>query len=73
MEPWRTPLDGMGAQARQAGGVQSPAARRARHELRGQHGDLSLLPTVRYVITLDSDTQLPIEAARAWSGRCRIR
>ncbi len=26
-----------------------------------QHGDLSVLPAVRYVITLDSDTQLPIE------------
>ena len=38
--------------------------------LRGQYdrfpvkiGDLSILPRVRYVITLDSDTQLPREAA----------
>ncbi len=29
-----------------------------------QHGDLSLLPSIKYVITLDSDTQLPLEAAR---------
>jgi cyclic beta-1,2-glucan synthetase len=33
-----------------------------------QHGDLSILPTVRYVITLDSDTQLPMEAGRRLVG-----
>jgi cyclic beta-1,2-glucan synthetase len=33
-----------------------------------QLGDLSLLPGVRYVITLDSDTQLPLEAGRAMVG-----
>jgi len=33
-----------------------------------QHGDLSILPTVRYVITLDSDTQLPMEAGRRFVG-----
>ena len=33
-----------------------------------QHGDLSVLPAVRYVITLDSDTQLPIECARKLIG-----
>ncbi len=33
-----------------------------------QHGDLSILPSVRYVITLDSDTQLPMEAARRLVG-----
>ena len=32
------------------------------------HGDLSLLPSVRYVITLDSDTQLPMEAGRRLVG-----
>ncbi|HEV2501223.1 MAG TPA: glucoamylase family protein [Terriglobia bacterium] len=31
-------------------------------------GDLSLLPNVRYVITLDSDTSLPREAARRLAG-----
>ena len=43
--------------------------------LRGEHdafsvktGDLSLLKDVRYVITLDSDTQLPREAARKLIG-----
>jgi hypothetical protein len=29
-----------------------------------KEGDLSLLPTIRYVITLDSDTQLPLDTAR---------
>ena len=33
-----------------------------------QLGDLSVLPSVRYVITLDSDTQLPLEAGRAMVG-----
>ena len=33
-----------------------------------QHGDLGVLPSVRYVITLDSDTQLPIDAARRLVG-----
>jgi cellobiose phosphorylase len=33
-----------------------------------QHGELSVLPTVRYVITLDSDTQLPMEAGRRLIG-----
>jgi cyclic beta-1,2-glucan synthetase len=33
-----------------------------------QHGDLRVLPSVRYVITLDSDTQLPMEAARRMVG-----
>ena len=36
-------------------------------------GDLSVLPRIRYVITLDSDTQLPRDAAKGWSGRSRIR
>ncbi len=33
-----------------------------------RHGDLSVLPSVRYVITLDSDTQLPMDAARRLVG-----
>jgi cyclic beta-1,2-glucan synthetase len=33
-----------------------------------QHGELSILSSVRYVITLDSDTQLPMEAARRLVG-----
>ncbi len=33
-----------------------------------QHGETSILPSVRYVITLDSDTQLPMEAARKLVG-----
>ena len=32
------------------------------------HGDLAVLPTVRYVITLDSDTQLPMDAAAQLIG-----
>jgi cyclic beta-1,2-glucan synthetase len=33
-----------------------------------RHGDLSLLPKVRYVITLDLDTQLPKDSARKLIG-----
>ena len=33
-----------------------------------QHGDTSILPSVRYVITLDSDTQLPMEVGRRLVG-----
>src|SRR5687768_6859763 len=33
-----------------------------------QHGDLSILRSFRYVITLDSDTRLPMEAARRLIG-----
>jgi cyclic beta-1,2-glucan synthetase len=33
-----------------------------------RHGDLSILPSVRYVITLDSDTQLPLQAGRRLVG-----
>jgi cyclic beta-1,2-glucan synthetase len=33
-----------------------------------QHGELSILRSVRYVITLDSDTQLPMEAGRRLVG-----
>ena len=32
------------------------------------HGELSVLPTLRYVITLDSDTQLPMDAAARLIG-----
>jgi cyclic beta-1,2-glucan synthetase len=33
-----------------------------------QHGDLLMLRSIRYVITLDSDTQLPIEVGRRLVG-----
>ena len=32
------------------------------------HGDVSVLPSVRYVITLDADTQLPMDAASRLVG-----
>ena len=58
-------LDGLGAQARQAVGVQPPAPRRPRHQLhRPSAATSSQLPHIRYVITLDADTQLPRDAAR---------
>ena len=68
LEPRRRVVDGLGAQARQDRGVQPPPARGHGHELRDQVGDLSVLPLVRYCITLDSDTRLPRETARELIG-----
>lgn len=36
-------------------------------------GDISILGSIRYVITLDTDTQLPRDAARTWWATWRIR
>ena len=36
-------------------------------------GNLAVLPLVKYVITLDSDTQLPRDAAHGWSEPSRTR
>ena len=35
-------------------------------------GSTAILPGVRYVITLDTDTQLPRDAARRWWARSHI-
>ena len=64
----RTVLDGMEAEARQADRVQPAAARRRRYSYTVQLGDLSVLPSVKFVITLDGDTQLPLEAGPAMVG-----
>ena len=59
----------MGAQARQDRGVQPPAARRHRHQLRGStSATCRSCREVRYCITLDSDTRLPRDAARQLIG-----
>ena len=69
MERAGRPVDGMGAQARQDRGVQPPAARRHRHQLRPDaSATRTILPQVRYCITLDSDTRLPRDAARQLIG-----
>ena len=52
-------MDGLGAQARQTGGFQSPAARPGRNTIPTQVGDASILTDIKYVITLDADTSLP--------------
>jgi cyclic beta-1,2-glucan synthetase len=36
-------------------------------------GETAILPAIKYVITLDTDTQLPREAARSWWARWPIR
>ena len=69
MERARRAVDGMGAQARQDRGVQPPAARRHRHELR-RHRSATCRSCRRcaYCITLDSDTRLPRDVARELIG-----
>ena len=61
-------LDGLRTQARQAGGVQRPAARTGRDRFAEIVGDTAMLREVRYVITLDTDTQLPRDSARDMVG-----
>ena len=68
LERGREMLDGLGTEARKAPRVQPAAAGAADTSFVVQVGDLSVLPSVRYVITLDSDTQLPLEAGRAMVG-----
>ena len=68
LERERGALDGLGAQARQAARAQPPAARRDRHVV---HRSTAARPSrrrVRYVITLDADTQLPRGAAARLVG-----
>ena len=57
-------LDGLRAQARQAGGPERAAARRTRIASPRSSATRRVLPEVRYVITLDTDTQLPRDSAR---------
>ena len=57
-------VDGLRAQARQTHRIQRPAARGQRIGSPQIVGDTTVLPQVRYVITLDTDTQLPRDAAR---------
>ena len=62
-------LDGMGAEARQAGAVQPlPARRGARTRSPRSRGAPRRSRGVRYVITLDSDTVLPPDEAPALIG-----
>ena len=57
-EPRR--VDGLGAEAREAGAVQHvPSRRRTRRVQRRSSATRAWLSVVRYVITLDSDTVLP--------------
>ena len=61
-------LDGLRAEARQAGRSERHAARRARTVSRRSSARPRSCTGVRYVITLDTDTQLPRDAARLMVG-----
>ncbi len=67
LERARARVDGPRAQARQAGRAERAAARQAARRAlrRASSATPRALPAVRYVITLDTDTQLPRDAARA--------
>ena len=69
VEPEGRRLHGLGAQAREDRGVQPPPARRGRGRVpRPGRRRSSILPSVRYVLTLDTDTRLPRDAARTLIG-----
>ena len=69
MERARSDLDGLGTQARQDRGVQPAVARvRTDTSFSVQVGALDVLPSIRYCLTLDSDTRLPRDAARKLVG-----
>ena len=66
MESSGADLDGLRAQARKAGGFKFPSARRAVKRIVSLIvvGKTDVLSNVKYVITLDTDTQLPRDSAR---------
>ena len=62
-------VDGLRAQARQARRSSTPCCAAARGEcFSAIVGDTAVLPAIKYVITLDTDTQLPRDAARRLVG-----
>jgi len=67
----RARMDGVGAQAGQASRFESIS--RGRYDsFPVKAGNLSLLSNVRFVITLDSDTELPRGSAHRMAGQWRI-
>ena len=69
MECGRGRLDGLRAEARKADGVQRAlCAARCAECFSEIVGDTAMLPSIKYVITLDTDTQLPRESARQLIG-----
>ena len=61
-------MDGLGAQARQARGRSTPRSAASRRDFDTVVGAVERLQDVKYVIALDSDTQLPRDAARQLAG-----
>ena len=65
----RRPLDGLRTQARKADGVQRLSPRRLRaNAFRRSSARPRFFRSIKYVITLDTDTQLPRESARQLVG-----
>ncbi len=67
-----TTLDGVRAQARKARSAECAASRNG-NAFSLVVGDVASLSVVKYVISLDTDTQLPRDAARQFIARWRIR
>ena len=61
-------MDGLGAQTWKAGRVQPARSRRRRHDFHCTNRRRITSARIRYVITLDSDTQLPRDVARKLIG-----
>ena len=73
LECRRRLVDGLRTQAGQAHGVQRRLRGGSREAFSEIVGETAILPAVKYVITLDTDTQVPRDAARSWSARWPIR
>ena len=68
MEPGRKLLDGLGAQTRQAFGVQPAAPGGPRNHVHGVQFRSRRVTRTRFVITLDADTQMPRDTVRRLVG-----
>ena len=68
LEPGGTRVDGIRAQAGKLADLNALLRGRADGRFSLVVGDTSILPQVKYVITLDADTQLPRDAARLMVG-----
>jgi cyclic beta-1,2-glucan synthetase len=68
LEPGGRPVDGIRTQTRETHGVQLAPARRLRGCFSEISGETGILPAIKYVITLDTDTQLPRDSARRLVG-----
>ncbi|UUZ81364.1 hypothetical protein LJK88_42960 [Paenibacillus sp. P26] len=72
VEPGRRGVHGLGAQTRQIGRIRRVAAGNKETSYDYRTGDASVPPRIRYIITLDADTRLPMESAHRMIGTLHL-